>query len=552
MNIIETWPVLGIICGPFGCGKTSALNYIVMTYASMFSGVMVVSPSSEDDATYEENYSWCNRKFVRCSYDERMWKDLEIVGRRIKSAGLNDGVLLVIDDPIGMASDQSIFTSGDASHVVTTMRQNGIKGILILLHRVQTALPPLLVSQANLICLGSGQTEKNLITRMYDNWGKPSVNLSTEKAFRRKLAELPPKTFLIYHGGASGDRIWRTFKIPHPLPKWRLYLTPEDKEFKEGAVIYGNKHDYILTELENKTPSKAKENLGPIFRKDLEDSALTEHDDEDDPVDKLRKGLSHNKRVLIDDEDMYDDDDPIEYIDYEEDKPKKHKKPKKDKKRKKEKKNKAVVDLYDAVQRKTPAIQAENLSREDQILYHRLILTFDYLKYEPNPDSELLNKRDPSFLAQDFHAMSFAQLQEAYRKYTGLMQLTQTMHDSNFKYNSLAEGVHQFARTYAPTINPFELTGHFRHMKHRDILNALASSNPFVQQEPTMFNHIMQLFTPGLLTLAGAYLTQGTDEQLQDIEQRAAEPAPEGTNDILNELPDRTTDSPAVIEDDSE
>jgi hypothetical protein len=119
----------------------------------------------------------------------------------------------------------------------------------------------------------------------------------------------------------------------------------------------------------------------------------------------------------------------------------------------------------------------EELSDEDAELRDKILKIFQVIKTTENPDRDMLDEKDRSFLEQDFDVMPFDQLCNVYLKYEREKDLNKVIHGTSKRYNMLKGFVHQFARgvlEYDGDPNIF--TGHLDAMRHESTIKAIAES----------------------------------------------------------------------------
>jgi hypothetical protein len=94
-----TLPSLSLIVAPFGSGKTSVVQYLILEQIEKIAGIVLFSNTGHD--AWEANYSWLNPLYIYDKFDERIITNLIKLGRRIKRANPDKHLLLIFDDSIG-------------------------------------------------------------------------------------------------------------------------------------------------------------------------------------------------------------------------------------------------------------------------------------------------------------------------------------------------------------------------------------------------------------------------------------------------------------------
>jgi len=200
-----TLPTFALILGAFGTGKTSLLKYLLYTHAPQIVGVVLISNTGAD--SYDLNYPWINKRLVYSHWNPEIIQKIKEFDMSIKYANPKHHLLLIFDDSsmylfncthffktAGIASD--LFTSKEFKSIATTLRWYNVS-IIISIQQLQNEVTTLVRNQLRHIFLFQ-MSETHGRKALYENWGKPSVNLQDKKEFEQTLMGLPTYHFLKY------------------------------------------------------------------------------------------------------------------------------------------------------------------------------------------------------------------------------------------------------------------------------------------------------------------------------------------------------------------
>jgi hypothetical protein len=373
------------------------------------------------------------------------------------------------------------------------------------------------------------QTEKNGIDLMYETFGSPSKNVNQKHAFKKMISELPQHHFAHYN---RIERVWTTHTLPHPLPNFRIYLHKEDAEaVDEGMqVIFGNKENYSLKVLETEVGEIEQEeelvDTGPLFENGSKGS--DEDDDGEEPVQTENEYADP-------------DDDVLRLIgaDLKGDKNNNKKRKTTDEKsvvvsKKKQKKEESLLTKIGLEAEETP--EESDLSLEDKIINYRMRGIFRYVKYQDNPDKDMLNQADPDFLKQDFQTMPYEELKGQFRSFDSMKSLHGLLQGVHNKYSAL-ELISTAAVSKAfgddPAI-PLLVHSYFRDSKHGEIMNALAKSNPYSRSaEPDLLTRLVNNIFPIGMTVYSLYTAKAMKIQL---DEQLSKPFSEDEANLYNDM----------------
>jgi hypothetical protein len=476
-----TLPSLAVVVAPYGSGKTSILKFLILEQCEKIAGIVLFSNTGRD--AWNENYSWLNPLYIYDRFDEEIIARLKKLGKRIKKANPDHHLVLIFDDSVGLA--KSMFKGPEAKKLLTTLRHYGVS-ILISTHQLQTEVSTLIRNNVRDLILFQ-QSDPAGTKIAAETWGLPSTNLNNIKEFQAKIGSLPKYHFLHYN---TQTHFWQTCQIPYPLPDFRIALHPSDTFVEGKKIVYGNASNYDLSSIErpeDEIDEIDDDEKTPLYRKDPETDSDADRDvDEEAPEDDVDDVIQDLAADLKEPE-----PEPV--------KPVKRKLPKIEHEVTKKPKKDATQNLLEEIDMSEQNQgMNENLSKEDLIIRHRILHQLKYIQGTPgNPDLELLNDRNPSFLSRNFDQMTYQELKDAYREYANHKAMNGMICGIENRYNGIESVVHQFARSALdyhgdPTI----FTGHLKGMRHEAVLSAIAKSNPYTKAQISTVDQLASVVLP--------------------------------------------------------
>lgn len=412
---------------------------------------------------------------------------------------------------------KGLFDSPEAKKLVTTLRWYNLS-IFISIHQLQTHVSTLIRNNVQDVFLFR-QNEPRGIKVLYDTWGVSSNNLAAQKDFNTTIMQLEKRHFVAYN---VEQRTWKEHTIPWPLPKWRLYLHPSDTNF-EGLLLYGNAPNYDLSIVERKDDkgdeAVEEEDLGPTFRKErMEDATPEAEEGMDDFTRELAGDLEEPKDrdSETDNESDYDSDED------DNDRPTKRARKSKDEAPPPE--QEPAAKLLEDINLVEENIPQENLTKQEQILKHRILNTFKYLQTcdGKNEDVQTMKHYKPGLLEKKYDYMTFGELKSNYREFANTKNMCNILDGVQGRYDAVKNVTSQFFRYGLGYEGPLTMiTKHLDLMAHEDILANIARSNPFNKMEMSTTDYILKMFAP--IVFSGAEIF-GQNMVEKGMEARANQP----------------------------
>lgn len=181
---------VSVACHLFGGGKTSLIQYLLLSNISSIGCVILFSNTGVD--AYEKNYQWLNPRYIYDSWEDGFTENKLIkLAKRIFKDNPNKHTILIFDDSVGMA--KGLFQKESSKHIITTLRHYNVS-IIVSTHQIQTEVSTLLRNNASYVFMFR-QTEPNGVTVLFETFGAASSNLNNERDFKDAVLHLQPYTF---------------------------------------------------------------------------------------------------------------------------------------------------------------------------------------------------------------------------------------------------------------------------------------------------------------------------------------------------------------------
>lgn len=520
------FPFIALILAPFDSGKSNLIRHIVMRNSQKIAAVVIFAKNGRSE--YEEQYSYINIRFVYDKFDTEILNNVIALGNRIKKfSGSEAQLLIIFDDFFGMGD---VFSGKESENLITTLKHANAN-IVIAAHALQKKIPTLL-RNATTDFITFRNKEPNCLNLAYANWGAASENLSNKTDFFAAVRKLPKWTFL--HCGK--DSVFTMNRLAGAVPKFRLYLCPDDAKVTDRPVIFGNSWNYDLKPIASidVQEQSAEEDDGEGLFVEQEDPSGTE-DEEKTPSE------AENEKK----EDVVESADSMDELtkDFKEEKKKKKRKSKKQKeeeqteaqeeekpKKKQKKEKKEEPTLLEDIEQDEGL--DEVLDKKQKIIQHRIRLQLNYIKNTPNnQDKILMDSNAPGFLDQDFNSMSYDELKKNWKYWRSIQRQDKVIRAQQGMYKMIENGIVGFTSKVAGTtnVNRLQIQQLLQPFMHDSILEKLGQANPYEDLKPlTTSEKITSLAGPMTSMLWGVYQEKVEGEATQANLNKALDPVDVG------------------------
>jgi hypothetical protein len=484
-----------MIVAPLGSGKSNLIKYLMYDRCEQIAGVVLFANTG---LIARSSYDWLNPMYIYDYFDKELLTKIIKLGAKIKNHDPKKFLIIIFDDCIGMFT--GMFKGNEAKKVITTLRHENVV-LMFSLQQFQNESTTLMRTNSTDVFLFA-QTEAHGLELLYKNYG---IGSYLKDDFKAAVSNLPKYHFLYW---SKNDKRFQQLVTPYPLPKFRLYLHPQDLKKKEEGyiVVAGNNHNYDLRSIERDDMNDAKLTTElPEFRKD-------DDDEDEDLSTELYKNIDDD---VVDEDDnsgqMVQVDDEL-YEGIPEEKPKEKQSPINTKETSKRKRKSDQMEEADQL--------SKPLTQKDQIVRFRCIQQLQFAER-----NELLYQRVSNVYGKDFFPtpeqylmIPLEELIEKRRMLYNAFQIDNMTQNIQAQYDMLSTGCKLFANCVLDFDGP-ELAL-FDQMFQDDValntLDGICKLNPMKRYKPSAIDRVMRLMAP-----AGKLMWRIKD--FQDVKKKTEE-----------------------------